>query len=132
ENWTVQCNEWVHFNVVPHLWRGCYVDTETSIGNRLKAWIESYEEEIEIVSDWPQGDFFIQLKRLLPRWPRNLNPRPIQFNSWSMGEEYQPTILGVINDNHSQDKPRHHALHDAHSLRLAFLYAVHHGWKRER
>jgi hypothetical protein len=127
-HWTVQCNEWVHFNVLPHLWRGKYVDNEATIGKRLKAWIEDFEEDVVIVSDWPQGDFFIHLKRLLPEWPKNLSSWPIQFGPWSMGEEIQPVLQKVIDEYHTDARPLHHALHDAHSLRLAMLYAVEHGW----
>ncbi|HZW14447.1 MAG TPA: hypothetical protein VFF81_14805 [Noviherbaspirillum sp.] len=72
-HWTVQCNEWVHFNVLPHLWGGSYVQSETSIREGLTVWIESIQEEAVIVTDWPNGDFFIQLIKLLPQWPRNLN-----------------------------------------------------------
>lgn len=128
-HWTVQCNEWVHFNVLPHLWGGTYVQSEASIRERLTIWIESIPEEAVIVTDWPNGDFFTQLKRLLSQWPKNLNTWPMQFGSWSMGDEQQPALRKMMDDYHTPQRPRHHALHDAHSLRLAFRYAVEHGWR---
>jgi hypothetical protein len=127
--WTVQCNEWVHFNVLPHLWGGDYVQDEKLIGNRLKDWIESVDEEAVIVTDWPQGDFFIQLKRLLPEWPKNLNSWPIQFDCWSINDEHQQALRKLVDEYHSPERPRHHALHDAHLLRLKLLYAVKNGWR---
>jgi hypothetical protein len=128
-HWTVQCNEWVHFNVLPHLWGGDHVQSEVLIRERLFSWIESAGEEALIVTDWPNGDFFIQLKRLLPQWPRNLGTWPIQFGAWSMGDEKQPVLRKLMDDYHTPKRPRHHALYDAHSLRLALVYAVEHGWR---
>lgn len=128
-HWTVQCNYWVHFNVLPHLWGGDYVQSEALIRERLTTWMASIPEEAVIVSDWPQGDFFTQLKKLLPEWPNNLNTWPVQFGAWSMGDEREPTLRKVIDDYHIPQRPRHHALHGAHSLRLAFLYAVEQGWR---
>lgn len=128
-HWTVQCNEWVHFNVLPNLWGGDYVQSESSIQERLTSWIENIPEKAVIVSDWPNGDFFIHLKKLLPQWPSNLSTWPMQFGAWSMGDEQQPVLRKLIDDYHTPQRPRHHALHDAHSLRLALMYAVEHGWR---
>lgn len=128
-NWTVQCNEWVHFNVLPHLWGGKYVQSAKAIQERLSDWIESTPEDSMIVTDWPNGDFFTQLKRLLPQWPDNLNNWPMQFGSWSMGDEQEPVLRKMMDDYHTPQRPRHHALYDAHSLRLALMYAFEHGWQ---
>lgn len=128
-HWTVQCNEWVHSNVLPHLWGDDHVQSETSIRERLTSWIESIPDEAVIVTDWPNGDFFIQLKKLLPQWPKNLNPWPMQFSAWSMGDDRQPELQKLMDDYHTPQRPRHHALHDAHALRLALMYAVEHGWR---
>ena len=129
-HWTVQCNEWVHFNVIPHLQRGAHAQTEESIRNRLAAWIEALPDEVVIVTDFPNSDFFIQLHRLLKRkWPKNLHHWPMLFNTWSMGQEQQPMLQKMKDDYHSPNRPKHHALHDAHSLRLCMLYALMQGWQ---
>jgi hypothetical protein len=128
-HWTVQCNEWVHFNVVPHLWRGDYVHSETVIRERLTAWIESGPAECVIVTDCPDADFFGQLKRLLPLWPKNLHAWPMQFSEWSMGDEQQPFLQKLMDNHHTPERPKHHALHDAHSLRLCMKYALENGWR---
>lgn len=127
-HWTVQCNEWVHFNVVPHLWHGDFVQNEASIRNHLTAWIEDIPDEAVIVTDCPDADFFVQLKRLLPQWPKNLHPWPMQFSVWAMGDEQQPVLQNIVDDYHTLDRPQHHALHDAHSLRLCMEYALKNGW----
>ena len=127
-NWTVQCNEWVHFNVVPHLLGGDYVQTEAAIGDRITTWIESIPDEVVIVTDCPDVDFFGQLQRLLPKWPKNLHTWPIQFSSWSMGDEMQPILQKLMDEYHTHERPHHHALHDAHALRLCLIEARERGW----
>jgi hypothetical protein len=128
-HWTVQCNEWVHFNVLPHLWGGEHVQSEASIRENLKEWIESIPDECTIVTDCPDADFFMSLKRLLPQWPKNLRDWPIMFSAWSMGDEQQPILRQLMDAYHGASHPYHHALHDAHALRLAMRYAIDHGWK---
>ena len=127
-NWTVQCNEWVHFNVVPHLWRGDYVHSAAVIGERITAWIESMAEKAVIITDYPDVDFFAQLRPLLSRWPKNLHSWPMQFSAWSMGDAMQPVLQNRLDDYHSPERPAHHALHDAHALRLCMMFARERGW----
>lgn len=129
ENWTVQCNEWVHFNVLPHLWGREYVQSEALIRERLTAWIESIPDECMIVTDCPDADFFTQLKRLLPQWPKNLHTWPMQFSVWSMGDDRQPELQKIMDDYRTLQRSAHHALHDAHALRLALIHAVENGWR---
>lgn len=129
-HWTVQCTEWVHFNVLPHLWGGDYVQSEAVIRERVVAWIESRLEGCRIVTDFADADFFKQLQPLLgSRWPRNLNAWPIQFSAWSLGDEREPELRKIMNNYHTSARPAHHALHDAHALRLAFMYGVENGWQ---
>jgi len=128
-HWTVQCNEWVHFNVLPHLWGGQYIQSEALVRERLKTWIESHPNECRIVTDCPDADFFMQLKRLLPQWPKNLHTWPVQFSVWALGDEKQATLQKVMDDYHNSERPQHHALHDANALRIGAMYAVEQGWK---
>lgn len=128
-HWTVQCNEWVHFNVLPHLSRSsAYVQSEASIRERLVACIESIPEEVVVVTDCADADF-TQLKRLLTYWPKNLNNQPMQFTAWSMGDDQQPVLQKLMKDHYGPCRPEHHALHDAHALRLGVLYAMENGWE---
>lgn len=129
EHWTVQCNEWVHFNVLPHLWRGDYVQSVAAIQERLVAWIESIEDEVVIVTSFANSDFFSQLKPLLIQWPKNLKTWPVEFTAWSLGEGLQPALQNMMKSYHGPTRPEHHALHDAHALRRGLLYALESGWE---
>jgi hypothetical protein len=115
--------------VVPRLWRGGYAPSEASIQDRLMTWIEDIPDQAVIVTDCPDIDFFGQLVPLLPIWPKNLHKYPMQFSTWSMGDERQPVLQKLLDDYHSTKRPKHHALHDAHSLRLCMRYALQEGWK---
>jgi len=128
-HWTVQCNEWVHFNVLPHLWGGEHIQSEASIREKLFEWIESVGSTCVIVTDCPDADFFMQLRRLLPQWPNNLNNWPILFSTWAMGDAKQPELQQLMESYYGPGKPLHHALHDAHALHLAVNYALENGWK---
>ena len=82
-----------------------------------------------IVTDCPDADFFMQLRRLLPQWPNNLNNWPILFSTWAMGDAKQPELQQLMESYYGPGKPLHHALHDAHALHLAVNYALENGWK---
>lgn len=126
-HYAVQCNEWVHFNVLPHLWGGGHVQSVACIRERLAVWIESIRDPAMIVTDCPDADFTL-LKQLLPEWPKNLATDPILFNAWSMGDDWQPALEKRMSSYHTCDRPAHHALHDAHSLRLGLLFSLENGW----
>lgn len=128
-HWTVQCNEWVHFNVVPHLWGGEHIQSEASIREKLIEWIESISDTCVIVTDCPDADFYMQLKRLLPKWPKNLEHSPIQFSAWSMGDDMKIELQQQIDGFYEVGRPQHHALHDANALRMLLSYAESRGWK---
>lgn len=131
-HWTVQCTEWVHFNVLPHIWGGQYVQSEACLRDRIIDWIESTPGDAVVVTNFAESDFFKLLKPLLqPRWPNNLNTWPIQFSAWSLGDDREPELRKVMKDYHSTQRPEHHALHDAHALRLGLLYARKNGWRPE-
>jgi hypothetical protein len=128
-HWTVQCNEWVHFNVLPHLWRGKYVQTKEAIQDSLATWIGSIQEEIVIVTDFAEADFFKQLKPLLSPWPKNLNAWPIEFSTNSLNDDLALEVREIRDQYHTLERPEHHALHDARALFLAYSHAVGKGWK---
>lgn len=128
-HWTVQCDEWVHFNVLPHLLGGsAYIQSEALLRERLRLWIESIPNESVIVTDCPDADF-TQIKRLLTHWPNNLNDKPMQFNAWSMGDDQQPTLQKLMKAYYGPSRPEHNALNDAHALRLGVLHAIKNGWQ---
>src|ERR1700712_4279936 len=64
-HYAVQCNEWVHFNVLPHLWGGDHIQSVAQIRETLAAWIAGIGEPSVIVTDCPDADFKF-LRWLLP------------------------------------------------------------------
>ncbi len=123
----VQLSEWTHNNVVCHLWDGKYVQTLEQIRGRIVPWIEAAQDKAMIVTDCPNADFTL-LKPLLLQWPKNLAKFPMIFDSWSMGDSKQPALQKVIDSYFSAERPQHHALHDAHALRLGMMHALESGW----
>jgi hypothetical protein len=126
-HYAVQCNEWVHFHVLPHLWGGQHVQRVEDIRERLMDWIDVIQDRAMIVTDCPDADFTL-LKRLLSEWPKNLAKYPMSFSAWSMGDDRQPALEKLMMSYHTPDRPEHHALHDAHALRLGLIYALENGW----
>src|SRR5476649_356000 len=126
-HYAVQCNEWVHFNVLPHLLGGDHVFSVAEIRDRLTNWICTIQDRAVIFTDCPDPDFLF-LKWLLPDWPQNLAREPILFTAWSMGEEVQPELHSHMASYHNQDRRAHNALHDAHALRRGVVYAIQNGW----
>lgn len=128
-HYAVQCNEWVHFNVLPHLWGGEYVQSVATIRDRLTAWLADRPGRAVIVTDCPDADFRL-LRWLMPEWPQNLAPEPWLFTAWSLGDEEQPRLHEQMARYHIPERPAHHALHDAHALRVGMSYALSRGWAR--
>lgn len=127
-HYAVQCNEWVHFNVLPLLWGGNHVQRVEDIRERLVAWITAIRDQAMIVTDCPDADFTL-LKRLLPEWPKNLEKYPTLFSAWSMGDDRQPALEELMTSYYTPDRPSHHALHDANALRTGFIYALENDWR---
>ena len=126
----VQLSEWAHDNVVCHLRGGKYIQTMEQIRGRILPWITATREKTMIVTDCPDADFTL-LKRVLLDWPKNLAKEPMLFTSWSMGGNKQPALEKRMSEYFTQEQPRHHALNDAHALRLGMLYALESGWLPE-
>lgn len=129
-HYAVQCNEWVHFNVLPHLLGGSHVHNVAEIRDQLAAWIARIHDRAVIVNDCPDADFRL-LRWLLPEWPRNLALEPILFTAWSMGEDMQPKLHARMARYYSPERPQHNALHDANSLRIGVMYAKEKGWNTQ-
>lgn len=127
-HYAVQCNGWVHFNVVPHLWGEDHVHSVAATCDRLTAWLAGIQDCAVIVRDYPDPDFRL-LCRLLAEWPNNLAPAPMLFTAWSMGDDEQPELHARMASYHTPERPAHYALHDAHSLRIGALYTLGSGWQ---
>ena len=126
-SYQVQLSEWTHNNVVCHLQGGKHIQTLEQIRGRLAPWITAAQDRALIVTDCPDADFPL-LKRVLLEWPKNLAKEAMHFSSWSMGDNKQPALEKLMAQYHSPERPKHHALHDAHALRLGMQHALESGW----
>jgi len=127
-HYAVQCNEWVHVNVLPHLWGGDHVRSVAATRDRLVAWFAGIPDRAVIVTDCPDPDFRF-LRWLLAEWPHNVAPAPMLFSAWALGDDEQPELQARMASYHTPERPAHHALNDAHSLRIGALYAIENGWQ---
>ena len=115
-----QLTDWTRQNVVSHLWAGKYIQTPSQISGRLAPWIAACGKAT-VVSDCPSADFPF-LRALLPVWPKRLAKVAAAF------EVQQPVIEETMSSYFHANRPRHHALHDAHALRLGVFCAIENGW----
>ena len=126
-SYQVQISEWTHNNVVCHLQGGKHIQSLERIRGRLVPWIAAVRDRSQIVTDCPDADFRL-LKRVLVEWPKNLAKEALLFNSWSIGDNKQPALEALMARYFTRERPQHHALHDAHALRLGMLHALGRGW----
>ncbi|MYM29292.1 hypothetical protein GTP58_13260 [Duganella sp. CY15W] len=126
-HYAVQCNEWVHFNVLPHLMGGDHILTVDEIRSQLMTWISNIDDHTVILNDCPDADFRL-LRWLLPEWPKNLAVDPILFTTWALGDDMQPALHECMSSYYIHTRPAHNALNDAHALRRGVMFAIRHGW----
>ncbi|MEW5943263.1 MAG: hypothetical protein AB1710_05330 [Pseudomonadota bacterium] len=126
-----QCSEWVEENVLPLLWGGEHVLPVEALKERLRTWIEDLQDRAMLVTDSPDYDFEL-VKALLEPWPHNLSKTPLQFDVTAMGVNRQKWLEGILATYHTQDRPEHHALHDAFALREGVMAALERGWRPPR
>lgn len=107
-----RCNPWVIDNVIPLLDGGDARMPYATIASSLKAWVEAFEDEVQMLTDAPYVDW-PPVYDLFDKygWPVNLVRTPL----WLQIDD------GVINDMFINDssKRRHHALDDAVMNKLA-------------
>ncbi|MFZ4538196.1 3'-5' exoribonuclease domain-containing protein [Propionivibrio sp.] len=126
-SYRAQLSEWSHENVVCHLWGGKHIQTVEQIRGRILPWITATQDRSMIVTNCPDADFTL-LKRVLLDWPKNLAKESLLFNSWSTGDNKQPALEVLMARYFTPARPQHHALHDAHALRLGMMHALERGW----
>lgn len=109
---------WVRENVLPLLWGGSYRLPPEMLRGKLAAWIEAIDGPATMVTDAPDFDF---------RFVRDLFR---DADSFAMGSDRQAWLAATMAEYHAQgDRPEHHALHDAMSLRQGYLAARMAGWQ---
>lgn len=107
-----------------------HVQSVATIRDRLIAWLAGRPGRAIIVTDCPDADFRL-LRWHMPEWPDNVALEPMLFTSWSLGDEEQPRLYEQMARYHVPERPAHHALHDAHALRVGMSYALSRGWQSD-
>lgn len=129
ESYRSKCTDWVVDNVLPLLEGGNSSLPIEDLRIRLCEWIENFSDRIMLVTDSPDYDFeFIKLI-FAGTWPKNLSKQPMQFDSYAMGENRQPSLERTMQNYHRPDQPKHHALYDAFALRAGMVAALDLGWR---
>lgn len=122
DTWTpVICSDFVLDAVIPELTGGDAMMSETVCAGRLKIWIESFCESVELCSDAPQFDW-PYIEDLFHRygWPSNLvrTCQRIDIDehlSYKIEEQFW-------GDNLKRGAVRHNAIWDARCLRHLYMH----------
>ena len=121
ETYDSMCSMWVRNNVLPLLEMGDRIMQPEQLRQRLLGWIKPLDA-VTIVTDAPEYDFSL-LKSILVQWPKNVQPTPIRFDSFSLGLESEKLLDTYRGSYFTAEKPQHHSLHDAWALRQMWLLA---------
>jgi hypothetical protein len=115
EGWTrAQCNPFVLSEVLPLLTGPA--TTLTDLKARLAAWLTTMPRSNQIACD-SELDFQYIRQLFFNKWPENLNQK--YFDLRPMADT---TVFDkAVGRYYTQDRPPHHALHDAHANRLGWL-----------
>lgn len=107
-------SDFVREAVLPHLQGGDYRMTLAELRERLRAWLESFPGQVDLVSD--SGVDWQWLTRIYQN-----SERPENLRSWRHFIPASITVIGLRENYHKNPShPQHHALHDAIGLQLAW------------
>ena len=121
--WRDEASDFVLAEVVPHL--ANTPETRTEIASRLTAWLEDLpdpptqfvlDSEYDWVHVWELFDEY-------GSWPACLATRPVFFAPWSSENTAVQDAAEATRTAYFRERgvPEHHALNDAHALRLSYL-----------
>lgn len=110
-----ECSSFVCETVLPALDHKKYGMCEAEARLRMKVWIQSFKEPVELCSDAPGYDWplLYDIFNKNSGWPVNLIRKPVSVNTYEIQQNieiyfaYQPLAI------------RHHALWDARALASA-------------
>lgn len=121
------CSFFVLDTVLPLLQGGEWEMQVDELAVKLKAWIESFEDEVEFFSDAPKLDWFF-VKEIFDYhgWPKNLRKQcgDIYFNHDYQINRYQDALAEYWKEHSAR---QHHALIDARSLLYGWRKAIKRG-----
>lgn len=100
--------------VTPLLEGGDYLMSYSAIAEKLKVWIESFGEEVRLLSDAPGLDFpYVDHMFKVHGWPSNLFRQPILIAHAKFSDNVDEIFR-------TQNYRRHHALDDAIVNKMAY------------
>lgn len=114
EDWTVDdCQPFVIDHVLPNLTGPAM--TREALRQALRDWFLALPGNLIIAVDYKLDHSFLLEAVGEPR-PENIPPHP-----WMVNSICDSFVYDVVVENfHTDDKPRHHALNDAEALRRAY------------
>lgn len=121
------CSGFVLQTVLPLLGRGDAMMLEAQVADRLKVWIESFEQEVVLMSDAPSYDWpLVEYLFGFYGWPENLRRKCgyVYFDRPEQQKRYERALIGYWALHAAR---QHHALVDARSLQFAARLAVRRG-----
>lgn len=129
------CSDFVVSNVLPNLEGGGAAMTQQEIQERLKSWIESFNEPVQVAVDSLMWDWRWILWALKGTnatngssgtdkcWPKNLmdSPALLTMNYLANFDRFESELDSAFNNGFEGRRlRRHHALDDAIANRIAF------------
>lgn len=110
------CSDFAREAVLPHLEGGAMLMSMRELGERLKAWLESFGDPVKLATDsiswdWP---WIQEIFGELDAWPANLDGHPLILQQ---GSAFNLAIEQAFTDG----LRRHHSLDDAKANRLGWL-----------
>lgn len=121
------CSFFTIENVLPLLQGGDCQMGVIELAERLKTWVESFNDRVTFYSDAPQFDWSFIPEIFFHGWPSNLDREcksACAFESDSERFRYNAAIVDFWRTNKASGAVQHHALWDARSIRFAHRYAL--------
>lgn len=116
------CSAFTQEAVLPYLEGGDALIAMDNLTQRLKNWIESFEQPVRLATDSLSWDWpWIQEIFYLPdTWPSNLDGKPASLYEMIDSPFFERAVEQAYH-RHVPRLRRHHALDDAKANRLAWL-----------
>lgn len=120
--WCDEASDFVVEAVVPHL--AGAPEARIGIASRLAAWLQALPDPpVQLVLDSAYD--WVQVRELFDQhggWPACLASRPVYFAPWSSESTAVQDAAEAARTGYFRDHglPEHHALNDAHALRLSY------------
>lgn len=97
------------------------------LGKQLYEWLRLMPRPILILTDEPGYDWML-LKEALGPHIKHLMIQPYRFDSMCLGIEHRKTLSDARMNYFGDERPEHHALHDARALKEMLVKAKNLGW----